>query len=183
MQIQEAVTKTVLMSFTLPHVLFNALFLQFRTTFDKLFIGDGGGLGVEGFWKEVSHRRDPRIQHHGMLERESWHKYALPFAFHGDGVACIRSGRSGSKSLDVFSWHGLLFRGPTLFMKHLICSVFASSITEGYVMVQSAEHIEHIEQPQLHSTVSVALVSGVGCASKIGHRELTFVHSHNRLKL
>ncbi len=55
----------------------------------------------------------------------------MPIAFHGDGVACIRTGRSGSKSLDVFAWHGLLFQGATLFMKHLIMSVFTSSVAEG----------------------------------------------------
>ncbi len=130
-QLRAIVTKTIPMTFTLPHMWFKSLFVNHRTLFDKMFCGEGGPLGVETFWKEVAGRLDPRIQNHDMLSRASWHKHALPIAFHGNGVACIRTGRSGSKSLDVFSWHGLLFRKATLFMKHLIVSIFTSSVTEG----------------------------------------------------
>lgn len=58
-------------------------------------------------------------------------RFALPYAIHGDAVASIRTGRSGSKSLDVYSWHGLLGRGGTLLVKHLMVSIFKCSVVAG----------------------------------------------------
>ena len=49
---------------------------------------------------------------------------------HGDGISSIRCGRAGSKSLEIFSWHGLLGRLGTLFMKQYVVSVFKTSMCE-----------------------------------------------------
>jgi hypothetical protein len=67
-------TVFVPMFFLLPHMLFHHLFINCKGVFNKLFIGheDGDCGRVTAFWKEVSRRKDPRIQHHDMLQRTGW---------------------------------------------------------------------------------------------------------------
>jgi len=122
---------TVPMHFLLPHEVFHHIYDQHRALFNTLFLGDSEGSNstVSSFWRELVARRDPRLQHHPMVNREQWDTKAIPISIHGDGVACIRVNRAGSRTLDVFSWQGMLGRGGTLFLKHYMCAVFVASCT------------------------------------------------------
>jgi hypothetical protein len=120
------------MMFMLPHVMFHHLFVHHKAHFNELFLGQvaGGASRVLEFWQGVAQRRDPRVQNHPMMTRPGWHNLAIPISLHGDAVPCLRTGRAGSKSLDAYSWQGLLGTGPTLFVKHYIFGVFTTSVTE-----------------------------------------------------
>lgn len=126
------VTMKVPMKFVLPHEMFAFIFTWFRPVFNSLFLGSdtGDDAVLKSWWMGVSERRDPRIQHHPMLRKPGWEKKGVPIAIHGDGVPCIRVGRAGTKSLDAYSWHGLMGSQSTLFVKHYIISVFTASMTE-----------------------------------------------------
>ena len=120
-------------SFLMPHEVFHHLYTHKRATFDKYLVDGLFGAGVcnaRGFWKGVSATRDPHIQHHPMLSVDQWHDLFLPIAIHADAISCLRSGRQGSKSCDVISWHGLLGKGSTMEVKHLITSVFKPCVSE-----------------------------------------------------
>ena len=117
--------------FLLPHQLFCHLFENHRSIFNSLFLAqpEGGESQLPHFWKQVAARRDPRLQHHPMLRRPQWSSKAVPISLHGDAVPCIRCGRAGSRSLDVYSWQGLLGQGPTLWQKQYIFAVWTSLLT------------------------------------------------------
>ena len=127
-----SLTREMPMKFLLPHEVFAYLYAEFPKTFNKLFLGRPVVQGNElpTWWREVSRRRDPRIQHHPMLAVDNWESVFVPFAVHGDAVPCIRTGRAGTKSLDAYSWHGLLGSGSTKYVKHYIVSVFKQSATK-----------------------------------------------------
>jgi hypothetical protein len=118
-------------SFLLPHVIFNTLFWNSKSTFITKFIGDGGlsptctaNDKLEQFWQTVVQRRDPRIIRHPMCTRRDWQRWAIPVAIHGDAVPVVAVGKAGTKSLDCMSWQSLLSSGKSLVTKILICSIF-----------------------------------------------------------
>jgi hypothetical protein len=124
-----------LMSFLLPHEMFHHLFHHHRVVWNKLFLGRASGETdkLEMFWKELTRRRDPRLQHHPMLQRANWFSKAVMISIHGDAVTCIRPGKAGQKSLDVYSWMGMLGDVDncwSLYMKHYMFSVFTASVTD-----------------------------------------------------
>ncbi len=59
-----------------------------------------------------------------MAERRDWEHRAIPLSFHGDGVPVVGIGRAGAKSLDTYSYQGVLANGSTLYVKNLIWSMF-----------------------------------------------------------
>ena len=121
------------MTFLLPHELFHHFFDQHRAVWNKLFLGRDNGEHdkLVMFWKELTRRRDPRLQHHAMLSRDDWFSSAVPLSIHGDGVSCIRPGKSGQKSLDVYSWQGMLGESTgSLFVKQYMFAVFTATCTD-----------------------------------------------------
>ena len=118
----------------LPHEVFAHWYSKDRAAFNDIFMG--GKIGedpatVEGFWREVIRRRDPRIKNHEMANREDWLRRAIPISLHGDAVPVIRPGKAGSKSLDVFSFMGILGGGPALFVKTMIWCIFENCKATG----------------------------------------------------
>ena len=105
------------MHFLNPHEMFHHLYDQHKRVFNKLFIGnvDGDTEHLATFWKESIARRDPRLQRHEMFARVGWEKKAIPISIHGDGVACIRTNRAGARTLDVYSWQGMLGQSALCF--------------------------------------------------------------------
>ena len=119
--------------FMMHHLLFHHLYTYNKSVFNKLLV-DGATAkwvdNVRGVLKGVSSCRDPRVQNRQMLEVDNWHDLFLPFALHCDAISCLRTGRTGSKSLDVLSWHGLLGQGSTMEVKQIITSVFKPCVGE-----------------------------------------------------
>ena len=123
--------KQVKVDVSLPHDDFHHLYTHHRNVFNRLFLSDEAGdiEVIKRFWKRVQENDDPRLDGCDMTSRQDWMSKALPIAVHGDSVPCLRTGRAGTQSLDVYSWHGLLCSGTTLFVKMYIIGVFLSNCT------------------------------------------------------
>ena len=125
----ELAVREVDVPFMLPHLVFSYLYKNDKPKFEKKFlglrtIGSSFSDKLQDFWQGVVARRDPRIMNHPMCARQSWQRWAIPLAIHGDAVPVIRVGEPGNQSLDCISLNSLLSKGPTLAMKMLIFSVF-----------------------------------------------------------
>ena len=102
-----------------PHEVFAYLFEHDKKRFYNLFMNaDEEGGRLKRFWDAGVKRKDPRIVGHDMETRHAgWRTKAVPIMVHGDGVPCVRVGKSGSKSFDTYSWQSVLARGSTLMIK------------------------------------------------------------------
>ena len=93
----------------LPHEVFAFLYREAPSIFYDIFMSGSSDPNIlESFWTEVAQRRDPRIRYHSQCKRSDWLRRAIPYTFHGDAVPCVGIGRAGSKSLDVYSYQGIL---------------------------------------------------------------------------
>ena len=68
-----------------------------------------------------------------MKSRPNWASLACPISIHGDGVPCVGVGKAGSKSFDVYSYQGILARGTTLEVKHLIFGIYEDCKAAGCI--------------------------------------------------
>ena len=109
-----------------PHLMFHHLYTSSPEVFAESILGDG--VRPREFWTVVGQRRDPRLQHHPMMEKERWLGRAIHLSIHGDGVAVVKVGGSGTRSLDCISWQSLLggVRGVQT-LKQLVFSIFEES--------------------------------------------------------
>ena len=97
-----------------PHEYFSHLYHNCKERFAYLFYGpDSNEDNIEHFWTEVQERQDPRLENHPILELDNWKRKVVPLSLHGDGVACVRRGRAGSKTFDALSYTGTLAYGAT----------------------------------------------------------------------
>ena len=117
----------------LPHVLFNHYYSTNRARFDELFLGNcKSDDDLESFWNTLRERNDPRLKGHPMCRKAGWMRKTIPFSFHGDGVPVLQVGKSGSKSVDVYSLQSLLnTTGSSDFSKILITMVFTANRADG----------------------------------------------------
>ena len=114
--------------FLLPHEYFAYLYHHDRKRFDNMMGANlSSGDTIQSFWSEVVRRRDPRTRLQPMTRSARWAEYAVPLSLHGDAAPCVGVGRAGAKSLDVYSWQGVMAIGGSKTVKHLICSVFEQS--------------------------------------------------------
>ncbi len=129
----------------LPHLTMAYLWQHHRERFMYLFCGPEGGFDrIEGFWKEVVKRRDPRIQMHPMCHVDGWLRKALPISLHGDAVPCVSVGKAASKSYDAYSWEGLLSSGPLLSIKQYMFGLFEDAKTKPNPAGSTANTMEDI---------------------------------------
>ncbi len=97
-------------------------YIKCRDHFNRMLLGctHARGSHIQNWWEGVAYRKDPRLYMHPMCSRPNWIITATPIAIHGDAVPVIGVGRSGAKSLDCYSWWGILGYGPALFLKNYI---------------------------------------------------------------
>ena len=115
----------------LPHVLFAWLYDNHRDRFNKLFLGAcPRKADVGAFWKEMSKRKDPRLEGHPMRARPDWNTHAIPLSLHGDGVPVLQVGKSGAKSFEVYSLQSLFVTGSTLTVKLMLFGLWSSIATD-----------------------------------------------------
>jgi hypothetical protein len=124
-----------------PHVLLDYLFTNHRARFDDLLFGEAfNEEKLEDFWRTVTELRDPRLKNHPMVHREGWSKRAIPIAIHGDAVASVGVGQTGTKAYDAYSWQSLLCRAPTKVAKQYWfgifedCKIKPDATTDRYTM-------------------------------------------------
>ena len=114
--------------FCLPHQIFSYYFKNDYPGFVDRFVGGGNPQEkLEGFWREVASRRDPRIAKHPMCLVPGWQRRAVPILLHGDGVPVARIGRAGAESADFLSIQSLLTTGPSFRTKMMMASIFQKS--------------------------------------------------------
>ena len=111
-----------------PHMIMSHWFHECRDRFDEFFFGCKYDATIlPAFWKEVTARRDPRIQHHPMCNRRDWHHHAIPIEIHGDGVSTLGIGRAGTKSFEAWSMKSVLSRGASSVVKQYLGGMFDDS--------------------------------------------------------
>lgn len=113
------------------HELFSLLWHKHPQEFAVNFLGGGGRENLEQFWAGVVERRDPRLTDHPMLRKPGWQRSAVPIMVHGDAVPVVAVGKAGTRSLDVFSFQGVLAHGSSLSVKHLVYSIFEQNKDTG----------------------------------------------------
>ena len=113
----------------LPHEMLAYLYTHERFDFNqKMFSGDASS--VSAFWTELERRGDPRLPGHPMLSKRSWRQHSIPISWHGDGIACIGSGKPGAKVFDINSWASVLGAGASLEVKLYCFGIMADNIKD-----------------------------------------------------
>lgn len=120
----------------LPHEIFACLYEKYHTRCSYVFFGEGNDHNIlPTFWRGVIERRDPRIIKHPMCLCRDWEKWFIPLSLHGDGVGCVRVGKSGTKTFETTSITGTLAVGSSAKLKLFMAGLFLDSIVsraEGY---------------------------------------------------
>ena len=108
-------------TFLLPHKFFASLYTDLPEVFISSMLG-GDKKNISTFWRAM--RNHPNVVSRPGLSRRPDLAQVIPIALHGDGVAYMQPGRSGSKSLEVLSWSSMLTKDRTKvasFVMFLIC--------------------------------------------------------------
>ena len=96
----------------LPHETFASYYSK-PAKFSRLFFGGGTVECLAAFWGEVKARKDPRLENLGTLSEPQWEQKTIPLMLHGDAVPCLKIGKAGGKSFDVYSMQGVMSEGAT----------------------------------------------------------------------
>ena len=115
-----------------PHEILAHVYRNQPALFKQLYIaGDMEeqtlGMHHENFWSTVQERGDPRLLNHPMTTIRDWKQTFVPLSLHGDGVPVTKIGKAGSKSMEVYSFSGLLGMGSTRATKVFSFGMFESS--------------------------------------------------------
>ncbi len=129
-----------------PGVMFNELFHNFRSLFDRLFLGEVGinpAVALRRFWSGVP-EADPRkkairdefmSRNDVLFEADLWER-AVPIVLHGDAVP------ASGFSVERFTWYGVLAFGmATMDFKLILsarirrCIAFGTEQTYWSVMI------------------------------------------------
>ena len=100
-----------------PHEVFSILHTKHPEVFIERLCG-GKEQNVEAFWSSM--KGHPGLVDHPMLLRPDYATRCVPLHMHGDGVAVAGTGKSWSKSVEVYSWGSCLSRGPTVLKTFLV---------------------------------------------------------------
>ena len=124
-----ATTKEVAFPILLPHEVISHVYHHHRAWFNMLYIGAHNveDAPLHNFWDTVEARGDPRLLEHPMKSTPRWKSTYVPLSLHGDAVPVTKVGKSGSKSMDVYSTSGLLGVGTTRALKLYMSGLFTSS--------------------------------------------------------
>ena len=123
----ESHSQDVEVSVFLPHEMLAYLYTHERPDFEqKMFSCDQGAISA--FWTELEKRQDPRLYGHPMKAKRGWRQHSIPISWHGDGIACIASGKAHSKVFDINSWASVLGSGSSLEVKLYCFGVMAANI-------------------------------------------------------
>lgn len=109
----------------LPHQLFATMYESYHKTFVEQLLG-GDLANTTKFWTAM--RNHPSMVDHPMFSRKDPFKYAIPISVHGDGVAISGVGKSWSRSVDAYSWAGMLAKGETAISNYLIYVLYSQLI-------------------------------------------------------
>ena len=127
----EAMTKDVQFPILLPHEVISHVFHNHPSVFKSLYIGESDGQDtaevLDAFWTTVEARQDPRLLEHPMTSRSHWKRTHVPLSLHGDAVPVTKVGKTGTKSMDVYSTSGLLGVGTTRALKLYTFGLFTCS--------------------------------------------------------
>ena len=135
-----ATTKEVAFPIILPHEAISHVYHHHRAWFNMLYIGAHNveDAPLHNFWDTVEARGDPRLLEHPMCLVPRWKRTYVPLSLHGDAVPVTKVGKSGSKSMDVYSTSGLLGVGTTRALKLYMFGIFTSSeVKEGRNTMQT----------------------------------------------
>ena len=103
----------------LPHILFAALYHNYRPAFNKYILGGEGVERLMEFW--TAQADNPHYLQHPVRHIPNHKSKAVPLSLHGDGVAALAVGASWQKTVETFSWSSITGIGTlTLFMNYLI---------------------------------------------------------------
>jgi len=109
----------------LPHMLFSTLYHKNPEAFMLRVLG-GSASNLPKFWTDM--RGHPNFEGHPVRGRDGFAMKAVPIAIHGDGVPVSGIGRARQRSCDIFSWSGLLGKGPTTRTTFLVYLIYTSLI-------------------------------------------------------
>lgn len=65
-----------------------------------------------------------------MKLKRNWKQLSIPIGWHGDGIACIASGKNYSKVFDINSWASILANGSSLDVKMYCFGVMKDNIND-----------------------------------------------------
>ena len=123
LQSGEGKHEDVKLQFLLPHKFFAALYHSTPEAFKTSVLGGDAGK-VAKFWRDMQNHPNVLARPHLSPQSGTNLSKVVPIAIHGDGVAYMKVGRAGGKSLEVLSWSSLLTQGPTKtnsFLMFLVC--------------------------------------------------------------
>jgi hypothetical protein len=108
-------------SILLPHEMFSSIYHHHRDVFlERILGGTVDNLGK--FWDAM--KDHPALGGHPVVGRPNFQTRGIPMSLHGDGVPVSKSSRSGSNTVDIYSWNSMIGKGPTLMTNYLIYLIY-----------------------------------------------------------
>jgi hypothetical protein len=103
-------------AFMLPHQMINTVYTNFQRAWRERILGPDGAQS--SYWDNLN-PLDPRRRECGVFNKPDYRRWAIPLAFHADGVPTTKK-----DSLDVYAVHSLLGQGSSLELKLLMAAIF-----------------------------------------------------------
>ena len=95
-----------------PHKVFSILYHSYHEHFESRMVGTFDTL--RKFWEVLADIGCPQYAQHPVRSRANHRTHGIPIKLHGDGVPVAGVGKSWGKSLNIYTFSGLLCASTTI---------------------------------------------------------------------